>query len=86
MLCQDRKNSPWKAHLADVDLNMFVCVRVREVCLQVQRLGPSGGRTTLINKAAPTGGHTWSVWYSEASDRLSEKLRKFSWYSEHTIS
>lgn len=31
-------------------------------------------------------GYTWSVWYSEASDRLSEKLRKFSWYSEQTIS
>lgn len=66
---------------------MCVCKTRYEVLYQVPWVcpGPAPHHTHLTGKEHLIG-YTWSVWYSEASDRLSEKLRKFSWYSEQTIS
>lgn len=68
---------------------VHVCVRVCiRFCIQsCEGVLPGPVTVTPLSSARQLGrAHTWSVWYSEASDRLSEKLRKFSWASEHTIS
>lgn len=86
-----RNDLPWKVHLADEVMNMsaYVCMCMYVCTKCVRRLcGKSfvpWPLPYLISKENLMH-YTWSVWYSDASDRLSEKLRKFSWYSEQTIS
>lgn len=80
-------DSPWKAHLATVATDVCVCdVSWGYVSSPVGVSWPLPCCCTHRTSKEQLMGYTWSVWYSEASDRLSEKLRKFSWYSEQTIS